>query len=133
MVTRACLIITVRVALVVVLPGAYVSTDRYALTSDSIRLDTDGADWVVDELLGEARLEVTPTDQRQELFVGVADTADVVAYLSDVGHHRLGDLGPPWGRTAPGMTAGERQRRAAARESRSFLRPCAAASLGGRP
>jgi hypothetical protein len=81
-----------------------VGTDRYALTSDSIRLDTDGAGWVVDDLLGTARLEITPTDQRQELFVGVADTADVDAYLSGVGHHRLGDLGPPWGRTAPGMT-----------------------------
>ena len=85
---------------------ADLSTGRYALTSDSIRLDTDGADWIVDDLLGTARLEVTPDDQRDEVFVGVADTADVEAYLSGVGQHRLGDLGPPWGgaRTEPGMT-----------------------------
>ena len=85
---------------------ADLSTGRYALTSDSIRLDTDGADWVIDDFLGTARLEVTPADQRDELFVGVADTGDVAAYLSGVGHHALGDLGPPWGgaRIGPGMT-----------------------------
>jgi hypothetical protein len=92
--------------------GAYVwtdtadiSTDRYALTSDSIQLETDGADWVVDEFLGVARVEVTPADERGELFVGVAATADVDAYLSGMGHSRLSDLGPPWGggRPGPGM------------------------------
>jgi hypothetical protein len=85
---------------------ADVGTDRYALTSDSIRLDTDGADWVVDDLLGTARVEVTPDDRGVELFVGVASTGDVAAYLSGVGHHRLGDLGPPWGgaRIGPGTT-----------------------------
>lgn len=61
---------------------------------------------MVDDLLGTARVEVTPQDPADELFVGVADTADVEAYLSGVGHHRLGDLGPPWGagRVGPGMT-----------------------------
>jgi hypothetical protein len=83
-----------------------ITTSRYALTSDSIELDTDGNDWVVDDLLGTARLEVTPGDPGDELFVGVADSGDVDAYLSGVGHHRLGDLGPPWGggRPGPGMT-----------------------------
>ena len=40
------------------------------------------------------------------LFVGVADTADVDAYLSGVGHDRLGDLGTPWAGagTRPAMT-----------------------------
>ena len=83
--------------------GAYLWTDtadltsaRYALTSDSMRLDTDGADWVIDDFLGTARLEVTPDDRRDALFVGVADTADVNAYLSGVGHDRLSDLGTPW-------------------------------------
>ena len=72
--------------------SAYLWTDtadltsaRYALTSDSMRLDTDGADWVIDDFLGTARLEVTPDDRRDALFVGVADTADVNAYLSGVG------------------------------------------------
>ena len=83
--------------------GAYLWTDtadltsnRYALTSDSMRLDTDGADWVMDDFLGTARLEVTPDDRRDALFVGVADTADANAYLSGVGHDRLSDLGAPW-------------------------------------
>jgi hypothetical protein len=83
--------------------GAYLWTDtadltsnRYALTSDSMRLDTDGADWVIDDFLGTARLEVTPDDRRDALFVGVADTADANAYLSGVGHDRLSDLGAPW-------------------------------------
>ena len=85
---------------------ADLGTDRYALTSDSIEFDTDGADWVVDDLLGTARLEVAAEDRGDELFVGVADSADVAAYLSGVGHHRIDDLGAPWGgaRTGAGMT-----------------------------
>jgi hypothetical protein len=78
---------------------------RYALTSDSIRLDADGADWVVDDLLGTARIEVTPEDPGDEMFVGIATTREAAAYLSGVGHHRLGDLGSPWGGAAPRMTA----------------------------
>ena len=88
---------------------ADLDTDRYALTSDSIRLDTGGADWVVNDVLGTARLQVTPDERGDEVFVGVADTDDVAAYLSGVGHHRLGDLGPPWGgaRLGPGTTGVE--------------------------
>jgi hypothetical protein len=88
-------------------PGAELITDRYALTSDGIELYTDGAEWVLDDFLGTARLAVTSVDG-SEVFVGVAPTRDVAAYLSGVGHHRLGNLGPGWdGREiGPGMMRG---------------------------
>ena len=63
-------------------------SDRYAITSEGIELDTAGAPWVLDDFLGTARLEATPVDRGTELFVGVARTRDVAAYLGGVGHHR---------------------------------------------
>jgi hypothetical protein len=83
-----------------------ITTSQYALTSDTIRLDTEGAGWVVDDVLGTARLEVMPDSPRDQLFVGVADTAAVHDYLMGVGRHRMGDLGPRWARGGmrPGMT-----------------------------
>ena len=52
-------------------------SDRYAITSEGIELDTAGAPWVLDDFLGTARLEATPADRGTELFVGVARTRDV--------------------------------------------------------
>ncbi|GAA3162341.1 hypothetical protein GCM10010531_12650 [Blastococcus jejuensis] len=89
-------------------PDAELSTDRYALTSDGFALDTQGAEWVIDDFLGTAQLEVTPLDGGTEVFVGIAPTRDVNAYLGDVGHHEIGDLGPRWDnrRFGPGMMRG---------------------------
>lgn len=36
------------------------STSGYALTSDGIVLNTGGAEWVLDNVIGRARLEATP-------------------------------------------------------------------------
>jgi Domain of unknown function (DUF4389) len=73
-------------------PDARVDTDRYAVATDSFRLDGDGLDWAVDELIGTARVEVVPSDPDVELFVGVARSADADAYLADVGYVSLDDL-----------------------------------------
>jgi hypothetical protein len=77
------------------------ATDRYAVTSDGVELDTAGADWVIDEFLGTARLEVRPGDDAADLFVGVARTRDADAYLRGVGQARVDELGTGWdgGRT----------------------------------
>jgi UPF0716 family protein affecting phage T7 exclusion len=68
------------------------TTSTHALVSDRIDLRT-GADWLpVSTALGDARVEVT-ADQGDEVFVGVARTADVSAYLSGVSRTRVEALG----------------------------------------
>ncbi len=81
------------------------TTDRYAVTSDGLELDTAGADWVIDEFLGTARLEVRPGDGGSgELFVGVARTRDADDYLRGVGQGRVDELGPGWDGERTGVT-----------------------------
>lgn len=77
-------------------PTATISTGSYALTSDSILFDVGGAQWVIDQFLGTARLQVTPRHGETGLFVGVARTAEVEAYLAGVGHDQISDIGPRW-------------------------------------
>jgi hypothetical protein len=82
-----------------------VSSSRYAVTSEDIVLDTGGAEWVLDDVIGRARVEVDPLDRGTAIFVGLARSTDVGAYLGGVGHHRAQDLGPGWdgGHIGPGM------------------------------
>ena len=77
-------------------PTTEVSTGRYAVTSDDIVLDTGGAAWVLDDVIGRARVEARTVDEGTAIFVGVARSRDADAYLSGVGHHRAHDLGPRW-------------------------------------
>jgi hypothetical protein len=84
-------------------PTVTVSTSSYAITSDSFRLEGAGLDWAVDEVLGTARLEVTPRAGGDDLFIGVGRTSAVAGYLHHVAHHRLDGLGPRWGGMGPGM------------------------------
>jgi hypothetical protein len=82
-----------------------ISSDRYAVTSDGIRLEGAGFPWAADNLIGTARLEATALEPGTALFVGVAPTAEVQQYLSGAGHQRVADLGMGMGRTAPRLTA----------------------------
>ena len=75
---------------------AQIDTDRHAVVSDGILLDTAGADWLLEQFLGTARVEVTADEPDDETFVGVARSADVAAYLRGVGHQRLHEFGPWW-------------------------------------
>jgi hypothetical protein len=75
---------------------AEIDTSRHAVTSDGILLDTAGADWLLEQFLGTARVEVTADDPDVETFVGVARSADVAAYLRGVGHEQLHEFGPWW-------------------------------------
>lgn len=77
---------------------------RHAVVTDDVELETGGAEWVIDDFLGTARLEVRPDGGADtELFVGVAPTQDVAEYLRGVGHDRVGEFGPGWtgGRMGP--------------------------------
>jgi hypothetical protein len=87
-------------------PTAQVGTDSYAITSDSFRLEGAGLDWGVDEILGRARIEVTPADPDTDVFVGIARTSDAAGYLETVGYTRLDDLSFGWedGRIAASRT-----------------------------
>ena len=82
---------------VLLVSAGSVDTARSAVTTDRVVLEGDGLDWVVDELVGTARLEVTPEDPDDEVFVGVAPTAAVDRYLSGVGHATADTIDAGWG------------------------------------
>lgn len=63
------------------------------MISDEIRLDTVGFELAIDEVLGTARLQVTPTDGTSDLFVGIAPSVDIARYLSGVAHSALSGMG----------------------------------------
>ncbi len=73
-------------------PTVSVDTTRYAITTGAVLLEGQGLDWVVDELVGTARIEVTAADPDDEVFLGVAPTAAVDRYLGGVGHEMAGPL-----------------------------------------
>jgi hypothetical protein len=82
-----------------------VSTDGYALVSDDVTLDAAGAEWIVDDLIGEVRLEMTAVDPDVALFAGIAPTRAVRDYLAGVGRSELGTVGPGNGVAGPdGLT-----------------------------
>jgi hypothetical protein len=71
---------------------ASVDTSTYAVVSERIDLP-DLPGWAdIDEALGTVRLRVAPAGAEQ-LFVGIARTADVERYLAGVGHAFTNDLG----------------------------------------
>jgi len=73
-------------------PTARVSTGTYAVTTDSFRLEGAGLDWAVDNVLGRARIEVVPANDRTALFVGLARSGEAARYLAGVGHARIENL-----------------------------------------
>jgi hypothetical protein len=75
----------------------YLSTERerfaangYALATDNLDIDTDGAGWILDrDRYGEIRLEVS---SRKPVFVGIARTRDVAEYLRGTDHDLVTDV-----------------------------------------
>ncbi|WP_231502781.1 DUF4389 domain-containing protein [Blastococcus sp. URHD0036] len=72
-------------------PDAELSGKGYAVTTDGFLLEGDGLDWVVDDLIGTARIEVT-SRTGSDLFIGLGRTSDVETYLDGVGRSVLDDL-----------------------------------------
>jgi hypothetical protein len=68
------------------------ATNTYALTTDNLDVDLDGADWIIDrDRFGKVRLTVDPNSSKP-VFVGVARTGDVTRYLSGTGHELVDDV-----------------------------------------
>jgi hypothetical protein len=68
------------------------ATNTYALTTDNLDVDLDGADWIVNrDRFGTIRLTVDPSGSKP-VFVGIARTADVSRYLADTDRELVTDL-----------------------------------------
>jgi len=68
------------------------ATNTYALTTDNLDVDAAGVDWIFGpDRWGSIRIEAEPRDDEQ-LFVGIARTADVRDYLRGTGHELVGDI-----------------------------------------
>jgi Domain of unknown function (DUF4389) len=80
-----------------------VSTARYALVTDDVSLDAAGAEWIVDNLIGQVRLQMTSADPDVELFAGIAPSSAVSDYLAGVGQRQLGTVSPGNGSGDRGM------------------------------
>jgi hypothetical protein len=75
-------------------PSEDLSTEQYALATTAITLGTVGEEWLVDDVIGDARLQVTAEDPSTELFLGVAPSRDVARYLDGVGRRVVAEVGP---------------------------------------
>jgi hypothetical protein len=79
------------------------SSDGYALTSDSLELGRGVQFSYPRNLLGDLRFRVTSTDPTVPVFVGMAPTDQVERYLSGVRRTQVSDLGDtPRSRTRTG-------------------------------
>jgi hypothetical protein len=68
------------------------ATNTYALSTDNLDVDLDGADWIIDrDRFGKVRLTVAPNTSKP-VFVGVARTPDVARYLDGTGHELVDDV-----------------------------------------
>ena len=73
-------------------PTTALDSDTFAITSEDAQIDTEGApSWVPSAWLGQVRIHAE-TDAGVPLFVGVAPTSDVDAYLGDVSRDTLRDF-----------------------------------------
>ena len=69
------------------------ATNTYALSTDNLDADLDGADWLLDrDRFGKLRLTVD-ANAGKPVFVGVAPTTDVERYLRGAGHELVTDIG----------------------------------------
>lgn len=65
-----------------------ISAPGHAITSETITIETDTGVDVPGRLVGDAKLVVTSAEEGP-VFVGVAPSADVAAYLADVRHSTI--------------------------------------------
>jgi len=78
----------------------YLTTDTHtfssptrALTTESLDVDTDAPDWLFStDTFGHVRIDPRSTDAAEPIFVGIAPTRDVNAYLDQVQHDEITDV-----------------------------------------
>ena len=69
------------------------SSPTRALTTESLDVDTDAPDWLFStDTFGHVRIDPRSTDSAEPVFVGIAPTRDVNAYLDQVQHDEITDL-----------------------------------------
>jgi hypothetical protein len=74
-------------------PHLQVADAGYALTSTRVTVPEGGPEWTQPgSILGTLRARVTSNDPSREVFIGVARTADVEAYLAGVEHAEVTGL-----------------------------------------
>ena len=93
------------------------AASTHALATESLDIDLDGAEGLVEATgFGDIRLDVAPQTDKP-VFVGIARTDDLSAYLADVSHTTLTDLdyepfeahySPHAGERSPAEPGGER-------------------------
>jgi hypothetical protein len=72
---------------------ATAATDSYALTVPDVGVDVRGPDEAyARKILGTVRIRATAADPAKPVFVGIAPTRDVDAYLDGVGHADVSDI-----------------------------------------
>ena len=73
-------------------PTETLGTTSYAIASEPLTIDPgESGDWVPESVIGEFSVEAT-APAGQEIFIGVARTADAAAYLAGVEHATLEDI-----------------------------------------
>ena len=69
------------------------STPTRALTTESLDVQEDVPDWLFStDTFGHVRIDPRSTDSDKPVFVGIAPTRDVDAYLEQVQHDEISDL-----------------------------------------
>ena len=69
------------------------SSPTRALTTQSLDVDTDAPDWLLStDTFGHVRIDPRSTDAAEPVFVGIAPTREVNAYLDQVQHDEITDL-----------------------------------------
>jgi hypothetical protein len=67
-------------------------TSTYALATDNLDIDLDGAGWLLDnDRLGHVRIQATSHNDKP-VFVGIAPTRDVSNYLAQTAHSSVTDV-----------------------------------------
>ena len=68
------------------------TTSSYALATDNLDADLRGAGWIMDrDIFGDIRIAAQPRADKP-VFVGIARTSDVSAYLSGTPHAAVSDV-----------------------------------------
>jgi hypothetical protein len=69
------------------------ASEGYAIVSEDVDIGTDGPDWLFEEgRLATVRVRGASEESGRELFIGVAPTEDVRAYLADTRHDVVTDF-----------------------------------------
>lgn len=71
-------------------PTETFSSEGYAVVSETADVDVEGAEWVLDTFLGEVKVE---SEAIRPVFVGIARTSDVDAYLGGVERSVVTEIG----------------------------------------